>query len=422
MLALLQNRGFRYLLIGQFLSLVAPWCQRTMVLIWVYALTKSGSGVSLMGLSEALPLLLLAPVAGVFVDRWDRGRTMTLVVAIQAVLLLPLLLVHGPSGFWLILVVTLAISAASQFFQPAAAAALPSIVAPEALGQANGLLQISSSVVPIIAPGVAALLYQALGPHKEVLLLGLIYLASMPFLARVPAPRPDQTANVELTFLNEMRAGLSYVRRSRMIRSIMIVAFIALLGVGGLSVLDVVFVTRALHVRTEDVGLLLTASGVGQLGGGLLVSVISERLNRYYHRLLGISILLAGVGTVVYSQMPTLQAAAVALFVSGLIFPFLIVSFITLVQRATENAFMGRVMSLVTMSMSVASILSLTASGALTDLFGVRQVIAGGGLLLVISGIVGLFVVRATLPPSPSDDLTALVESPAAGELVAAGH
>ncbi|MGI8912415.1 MAG: MFS transporter, partial [Chloroflexota bacterium] len=333
MLALLQNRGFRYLLIGQFLSLVAPWCQRTMVLIWVYALTKSGSGVSLMGLSEALPLLLLAPVAGVFVDRWDRGRTMTLVVAIQAVLLLPLLLVHGPSGFWLILVVTLAISAASQFFQPAAAAALPSIVAPEALGQANGLLQISSSVVPIIAPGVAALLYQALGPHKEVLLLGLIYLASMPFLARVPAPRPDQTANVELTFLNEMRAGLSYVRRSRMIRSIMIVAFIALLGVGGLSVLDVVFVTRALHVRTENVGLLLTASGAGQLGGGVLVSVLSQRLNHVYHRLLGLSILLAGVGTVVYSQMPTLAAAAAALFVAGIIFPFLIVSFITLVQR-----------------------------------------------------------------------------------------
>jgi hypothetical protein len=47
--ALLQNRGFRYLLAGQFLSLVAPWCQRTMVLIWVYALTKSGTGVTSWG-------------------------------------------------------------------------------------------------------------------------------------------------------------------------------------------------------------------------------------------------------------------------------------------------------------------------------------------------------------------------------------
>ncbi|HEY8741454.1 MAG TPA: MFS transporter, partial [Chloroflexota bacterium] len=287
MLALFGNRGFRYLLAGQFLSLIAPWCQRTMVLIWVFALTKSGTGVSLMGLAEALPMLLLAPVAGVFVDRWDRGRTMTLVVLVQAVVLLPLLTVQGLSGVWVILVVTLAISAASQFFQPAAAAALPVIVGPEALGQANGLLQTSNSVVPILAPGLAALLYAALGPHKLVLVLGGIYLLSMPFLARVPAPRPDQATTLAPAFLSEMRAGLAYVRRSHLIRSIMIVVFIALLGVGGLSVLDVVFVTRALHVRTEAVGLLLSASGVGQLCSGVLVSVLSKRLTRFYHRLLG---------------------------------------------------------------------------------------------------------------------------------------
>jgi MFS family permease len=410
LLALLQNRGFRYLLAGQFLSLVAPWCQRTMVLIWVYALTKSGTGVSLMGLSEALPMLVLAPVAGVFVDRWDRGRTMTMVVVVQALLLLPLLLVRGASDFWLILAVTLAISAASQFFQPAAAAALPAIVSKEEIGQANGLLQISNSVVPIIAPGLAALLFAALGPHKEVLLLGGIYLLAVPVLARVPAPRPDQAAGARPAFVGEMAAGLRYVLASGLIRAVMLVAFIALLGIGGLSVLDVVFVTRALHAPTADVGILLTASGAGQLTGGLLVSALAKRLDRHYHRLLGLSIVLAGAGTVLYSQMPAMAWAAGVLFVSGAIFPFLIVAFITLVQRATENAFMGRVMSLVTMCMSVASILSLTASGSLTDLFGVRQVIAGGGAILVVSGVVGLFVVRSgpMLPP--------------AGEGIAADH
>lgn len=371
-----------------------------MVLIWVYALTKSGTGVSLVGLSEALPLLLLAPVAGVFVDRWDRSRTMAVVVVVQGLVLLPLLTVRGAGGFWTILVVTLAISVASQFFQPAAAAALPSIVGPEALGQANGLLQISNSVVPIIAPGVAALLYQALGPQKTVLVIGGIYLLAMPFLARVPAPRPDQTAGAELTFLTELRAGLAYVRRSPLIRSIMIAVFIAMLGVGGLSVLDVVFVTRALHAPSADVGVLLSASGIGQLGGGLLVSVLSKRLSRYYDRLLGLTMVLMGVGTAVYAQMPTLPAAAVVLFVSGLAFPFLMVSFMTLVQLTTDNAYMGRVMSLVTMCMSVASILSLTASGTLTDLFGVRHVITAGGAILILSGGVGLLVIRAPQRPA----------------------
>jgi predicted MFS family arabinose efflux permease len=380
------------------------------VLIWAFALTKSGTGVSLVGLSEALPLLLLGPVAGVFVDRWDRGRTMAVVVVAQALFLLPLLAVRGAGGFWIILVVTLAISAASQFFQPAAAAALPSIVPPEELGRANGLLQISSSVVPIIAPGVAALLFQALGPITTVLTIGAIYLLAMPFLARVPAPRPDQAANSGLTFLTEMRAGLAYVRRSPLIRSIMVAVFIAMLGVGGLSVLDVVFVTRALHAPSADVGVLLSASGIGQLAGGLLVSALSKRLSRYYDRLLGFTILLMGVGTAIYAQMPTLPAAAAVLFVSGFVFPFLIVSFITLVQLTTDNAYMGRVMSLVTMCMSVASIISLTASGALTDLFGVRHVIAAGGVILIVSGVVGLFVIRSPQGPAGTDDPASAAE------------
>ena len=82
-----------------------------------------------------------------------------------------------------------------------------------------------------------------------------------------------------------------------------------------------------------------------------------------------------------------------------LVFPLLIDSYMTLVQLITDIAYMGRVMSLVTMSMSVASIISLTASGALTDHFGVRSVIAAGGAILIVSGVVGLFVIRLTPAP-----------------------
>ena len=102
--------------------------------------------------------------------------------------------------------------------------------------------------------------------------------------------------------------------------------------------------------------------------------------------------------------MPAMAWAVGALFVSGAMFPFLMVAFITLLQRATDNAYMGRVMSLATMSMSVASILSLTASGALTDAFGVRHVIAAGGAVLVTAGAVGLAIIRAPKTAQPADE------------------
>lgn len=410
--ALLRNRGFLFLLGGFFLSLLAPWCQRTMVLIWVYALTGSGLGVSLVGLAEALPLLLLAPVAGVFVDRWDRSRIMATVVLVQAVLLLPLLAVHNRSGFVVILVVTLLINAASQFFQPAAAAALPAVVGQEAIGQANGLLQISNSVVPVLAPGIAALLFAAIGPHKLVLLLAAIYVLSMPLLVRVPAPRPERAA-ARASVGQEMLEGLRYVGRSRFLVSIIVFVFIALLGVGGLSVLDVVFVTRALHEPSEAVGALLTVTGVGQLAGGIGSWLLSRWAAGRYHRVLGVSVIVSGVATLAYAHTASLTAAAVVLFFAGVAFPPIIVSLNTMVQLAVEDQYMGRVMSLVGTAMAVAIILSTTASGALTDLFGVRQVITGGGGILVIAGVVALLLIRATPTGKISAPSPVLSEEPA---------
>lgn len=403
--SLLRNRGFLALLGGFFLSLLAPWCQRTMVLIWVYALTGSGVGVSLVGLAEALPLLLLAPVAGVFVDRWHRARTMATVVVIQAVLLLPLLAVHDRGGMPIILVVTLLINAASQFFQPAAGAALPVVVGRKRIGQANSLLQISNSVVPVIAPGLAAVLYAAIGPRRLALLLGAIYLLAVPMLLRVPAPRPAQAERTGASVGREMLAGLRYVIRSRLLVSLIVVVFVAMLGVGGLSVLDVVFVSRALHQPSDHVGLLLTVTGLGQLTGGIVIWLLSRRVAGRYHRLMGASMLLSGLGTFVYAHMPTLLFAAMVLFCVGLVFPPIIVAFNTMMQSAAEDQYMGRVMSLVGTSMALAIIVSMTASGVLTDLFGVRAVIGAGGVMLMIAGIVALFLIRAmpAARPAPAD-------------------
>src|SRR6202142_1196353 len=102
---------------GLFLSLLADWSLRAMLLIWVYTLTHSGTEVSLVGLAEALPLLLVAPVAGAFVDRWHRAHTMAGVVLARAALVPPLLAVSTGAQLPLMLVVTIMVNCASQFFQ-----------------------------------------------------------------------------------------------------------------------------------------------------------------------------------------------------------------------------------------------------------------------------------------------------------------
>ena len=106
-----------------------------------------------------------------------------------------------------------------------------------------------------------------------------------------------------------------------------------------------------------------------------------------------------------YALAPSLPVAVIALVASGLSFPPLIVSFMTLAQLATDDLYMGRVMSLINTGMAVAMIASMTCGGALTDLFGVRQVIGVGAILLAASGLLSLRAIRAT--PAPRSPLPA---------------
>ncbi len=393
---LLRHRGFVLLWCGQFLGFLGDWTLRTMLLIWVYQLTRSGLAVSVVGVAEALPLLILAPLAGVFVDRWHRAYTMAGAVFARAVLVLPLLTVTTRADFGVILGVTVLANAASQFFMPAASAAVPVVVDQEQVGQANSLLALVSGGITVIAPGAAALLFAGVGPHGAVVAVVALYALATLVVLFVPAGRPVGRGQGAPSVVREMRAGLRYVRRSSLLVALISMAFIAMLGVGALSVLDVVFVTRALHLRSETVGLLLTSSGAGTLAGGIAMSMLSARLTRSYHWLLGVATLVAGLGYLAYALAPTLPIAAVVLFVVGLSFPPLTIAAMTLVQLVTEDAFMGRVMSLLSTGMAVATIASMACGGVLTDLFGVWQAIAGGAVLLMAAGLLSLRLIRTT--------------------------
>lgn len=112
-----------------------------------------------------------------------------------------------------------------------------------------------------------------IGPHGAILALGVFCLLAAAPLAGMPGLRPPPSARGTPSVLSAMGDGLRYVRRSRPLVALLGVAFVAMLGFGGLSVLDVVFVTRVLHRPANDVGLLLAASGLGEAAGAVGVLV-----------------------------------------------------------------------------------------------------------------------------------------------------
>jgi MFS family permease len=392
---LLRNRGFLLLWCGQALSTAAIWSLRTVLLIWVYSIAHTGTAVSLVGLAEAIPLLVLAPLSGVLIDRWPRALVMAGGMVAAVLCLVPLMLVSGSGALPAIVAAALLVNAAVQLSYNAANAAIPVVVGPGEVAQANSLVSVLYGGVAVVGPAVAAFLVTTLGPHGAVLIMAVTFAAAVPVYAFVPAPRAERTQPAG-SLGREMADGLSYVFRSRLLLSLTALVAVAGLGFGGLSVLDVVFVTRALHLASSTVGVLLSAAGLGELLGGIVMTVIAGRLSSVLHRVLGLSVVVAGASLVVYSSSRSLTAAVAALAVASLAFPPITVAFTTLQQLATADAFMGRVNSTINTTMALSMLISLAGAGALTDLVGVRTVIAAGGLILLLSGLLTFLLIGET--------------------------
>jgi predicted MFS family arabinose efflux permease len=248
---------------------------------------------------------------------------------------------------------------------------------------------------------MAAGLVALVGPHGALLVLSGLYLLAAPVLLRVPAPRPAHATLHTPSVPREMAAGIRYVQRSSLLAGLLLCAFVFNLGAGALSVLDVVFVMRALHLRPETAGVLLMANGLGGIAGGLLIALASARVGQRYHRLLGVTAVANGLAYLAYALAPSLAAATVALVLVGLAFIPALVSYQTIVQLASDDAVRGRVLSIFSTGIAAGMLASLSCAGVLIDLWGVRTVIGVAATLILACGILCCALVRVT--PTPRD-------------------
>jgi len=145
MIATLRQRDFSLLWFAGLISISGNWMLQIALPVAVYTLTGSTLAVGGMLLAITLPGILFGSLAGVFVDRWERRRTIVIVNLLLALSILPLLLVHSVDRLWLVYVVSFVQSTLSQFFTPVENAMLPLLSDPKLLVSANALKLASPS-------------------------------------------------------------------------------------------------------------------------------------------------------------------------------------------------------------------------------------------------------------------------------------
>ncbi|MGB8645362.1 MAG: MFS transporter [Anaerolineae bacterium] len=403
--AVLALRGFRTLWIGQAISQVGDGLTNLAILIVVNQLTGSTAALAGVTIALALPQLVFGLFAGVFVDRWDRRRTMIVSDVLRGLIVLGLIAVRAPSEVWLLYVLAFAQASVGAFFNPAKSALIPRLVQRDALLAANSLSQTTQVVTGVIGTVLAGILIAALGGAWIAFSLdALSFFLSALFIYTIRVEPQAEAAGARRrgSILGELGEGLHTIASDRIMLGALVTFAVTMLGMGAVNVLFVPFLLNDLRADTAMLGVVEAAQVVGMVVGSGLVAMIAARLRVNWliaGGVMGIGLMIAGAGFV--GNMPTIL---VLLFVVGLFLTPVHAANATLMQQRVPDEKRGRVGSAMNTVIVLASVISMAASGVLGDRLGIRKVFWGAGAVLLLAGLLAAFLMqeRQTQPATVS--------------------
>ncbi len=384
----LRHRNYRLFFSGQSVSLVGTWMTRIATSWLVYRLTGSAWMLGLVGFAGQIPSFLLAPLAGVLVDRWDRHRLLvvTQVLAMLQSAALAALALAGVIRIWHILALSLFQGLINAFDMPGRQAFVVEMVDSRAdLANAIALNSSMVNAARLIGPAIGGALIAAVGEGWCFALDALSYLAVIGSLLAMRLPHRaagQQGTAAKPPVLAELRAGFAYAAGSGPIRSILLLlAIVSLVGMP-YTVLMPIFASQILHGGPHTLGFLMGATGVGALGGAVYLA--SRRSVLGLGRLIPWMSALFGAGLIGFALSRSLWLSLALLLVTGAGFMAQMAASNTLLQTLVDDDKRGRVMSFYTMAfMGTAPFGSLFAGGIAHHLGAPAALLAGGaGCLL----------------------------------------
>jgi predicted MFS family arabinose efflux permease len=439
--ALLRRRDFGLLWAGGLISETGDWFLLVGLPVWVLQLTGSSLVTATVFLVGLLPGLVVGPLAGVLVDRWDRRRTLVAVSLAQAAFLLPLLAVDGRDRLWIVYLVMAVEAALAQLNDPARNALVPSLVARADLVGANALIGLNSNLARLVGSPLGGILVEVAGLPGLVIgdavsfLLGAALIALVrsdagrahagqsPANPRAPEPalavpgppegEPNRQADrapevvhsphpgpPRAGVVREWVDGLRVTVGDRGLRWGLVVNGLAGVAQGIFTVLFVLFVTRVLGGDGADVGLLRGVQAIGGLLGGVLVVGLASRLEA--GRLLGVSLLVFAAIDLAIWNGPVLTTADwlyLGLFVAaGIPGVGVLTGLTSLVQERTAEAYLGRVFATYLGSFNGLMALGMLLAGLLGDTLGVVAVLNAQAGLGLLAGLIAVATLGRRVP------------------------
>jgi len=384
----LEHRNYKLFFSGQSISMIGTWMTRIATSWLVYRLTGSAFLLGVVGFAGQIPSFVLAPFAGVIVDRWNRHH---LLVATQALamiqsLVLALLALTGYIQIWHVIALSIFQGLINAFDMPARQSFVVEMV--EKREDLPNAIALNSSLVNaarLIGPSIAGVVIAVVGEGWCFFIDGVSYIAVIASLLAMRVAPSAAKAVKHANVLQQFREGWAYVYGFPPISKILILlAFVSLVGMP-YSVLMPIFATDVLHGGPHTLGFLMAASGVGALCGAVFLAARKSvvGLGRYIPRMAG----LFGLGLIGFSLSRMIWLSMILMVATGLGFMAQMAASNTIIQTIVEEDKRGRVMSFYTMAfMGTAPFGSLLA-GSIAAQIGAPNTLLIGGVGCVLGAV-----------------------------------
>jgi len=362
------------------------------LVVLVFQLTGQGVAVSILVAAEVVPVLLLGPVAGVFIDRFNRKAVLIGADLIRAALVLSLV---WPQGAWHAYLVAAGVAASNTFFNPTVQAVIPTITTEEQRLAANSVSWSTGRLVQIVASALAGGMIAIIGTESAFILNATTFVISALLIVRLIIPphagQLDQSTKRGLDrYWAEAGEGLRYAMGDRLVSRLLIVQSLSSFAVGATGAMLVVLSERHLNLAPAGFAWLLGAIGFGALLGPLIPNTFASDYRSA--RWLFVPYIVRGVGDVLIALFAPLPIALIILFIYGLNTSTGMVVFSSTVQGAVPDRVRGRVFTLLDVSWNAMRLLSLAIGAVVVDTLGIQPLFWAGGTLLAISGVLGLIL------------------------------
>jgi MFS family permease len=401
-----KDRNFLKLWIAQVISQFGDRVHQ-MALVGLAAKWSAGSTSTLANLIAftIIPVFVVQPFAGVFVDRWDRKATLFVCDIGRALLVLSIVLVFMNQDSRLPIYAVVFLSFCfSRFYVPAKMAVIPDLVASHNLLMANSLFSMTGMVAFVLGASIGGFIVDWYGPRTGFLIDAVTFLCSALLLVSLDLTRKLKPSREALhkarelvkeapksVFL-EIKEGFLYLWTHRELRLVIDMLFAMLAAAGAVYVVMIVFIQKSFNTVTKDLGVLAVCLGIGLLSGAVLYGKWGRSVSWY--KAVFLSLLSGGIMIVAFAfvikQYPSRPVAMALAGLLGVIIGPIFIATNTIAHVVSDERMRGKVFSALEIVIHLAFLIAMLSSALLSRFIPELWILCGAGAAIAAVGGLGL--------------------------------